>query len=158
MFDVDKFLAVFPEFGDIPSARIEFIGEWGEDFLSKTAFGKWWERAVWLFVAHRLATQFDISAKVAELGEVGADAYGMLTTSQSASTSSLSESKTASAFANSDNPLYFDLSKTRYGIMLLELIELLMPGGLLVCSGDGGFFRGDYRYGPRWGNIYAGKA
>lgn len=154
MFSYDNFIAIFPEFSGIPKDRVSFVYEFGKDFLNEQAFGKWYDRAVMLYLAHRLATQYNIDATVTSEGMVSPNEFGMMGSSKSASTSSLSESKTPSVFANSDNPLYFDLSKTRYGMMLLELIDLLMPGGYVVYGRPNFFNSVDPRLGPGWNGVY----
>lgn len=154
MFSYDSFIAIFPEFSGIPAERISFVYDFGKDLLNEQAFGKWYDRAVMLYVAHRLATQYNIDAVVTSEGMVSPSEFGMISSSKSASTSSLSEGKTPSVFANSDNPLYFDLSKTRYGIMLLALIDLLMPGGYVVYGRPNFFNSINQRLGPGWSGVY----
>lgn len=159
MFNYDTFIAIFPEFASIPRERVAFVYEFGADLLNPNAFGKWYDKALMLYIAHRLATQYNIDATVSKEGMVSPNEYGMFTSSKSASTSSLSESKSASGFMNSDNPLYFDLAKTRYGVMLLELIDLLMPGGYVVYGAPNFFNSVDPKMGPGWENtVVAGRS
>ena len=133
-FDYSSFIAVFPEFAEIESTSVIFVGDFAYDFLSKHAWGKWHERAVCLLTAHKLALKYDINATASSLGMNNPNGAQTIQLTRKAAVDSLSESGMASSLAKSDSPWIYDLSRTNYGIDLLELIELLMPASIVVYS------------------------
>ena len=132
-FDYSSFIAVFPEFTSIGATTVTFVGDFADEFLSKGAWGKWHTRAVWLLTAHKLALRYDVSPALAAIG-MNQQSAQTIPLARKASTSSLSESGMASSLAKSDSAWLYDLSRTNYGIDLLELIELLMPAAQVVYS------------------------
>lgn len=52
---VETFLSKFPSFDNVPRTKIQYWIDFAQDYLSKYNWGKWWERAVELYIAHNLA-------------------------------------------------------------------------------------------------------
>lgn len=55
MITVDTFLLHFPGFGNVSRDEIQYWLNLAQDFLNKTNWGKYWERAVELWAAHNIA-------------------------------------------------------------------------------------------------------
>lgn len=60
-FDYAQFIAVYPEFSDIPQATVEFKGNLGDKILSDTSWGDVRDEALFLWTAHRLALEYNIA-------------------------------------------------------------------------------------------------
>lgn len=137
MFSLQGFRDAYPEFSGVSDPVVISWGEFAEKFWNKAVWGKFYDDAVNLLVAHRLAVLYDISESLQENGMKDADDTSMVT-SKTATTGSLSMSNAVSSLATGDNPLDVDFSRTNYGLLLLELIQLLMPAGRVCYSLEAG--------------------
>lgn len=133
MFDVMHFLCVFPEFNGLEQAAVEFTGKREDNIVSEKYFGDLRQHAVFLRTAHRLALRFNIGTIYKTKG-LRNGASSAITTSKSASNSSLSESSELNAFVRSDNPIWVDFGRTEYGLEYLSLLEETMPQSQVVYS------------------------
>lgn len=133
MFDTNKFLTEYPEFADITQTAVTATGQREDDIVSDHAFGNLREHAVFLRTAHRLALRFNIGKQYGLKGLRNGATTG-ITTSKSASNSSLSESTELNAFVRSDNPLWADFGRTEYGLEYLSLLEETLPQSQVVYS------------------------
>lgn len=133
MFDTNKFLAEYPEFADIIQTAVTATGQREDDIVSDHAFGNLREHAVFLRTAHRLALRFNIGKQYGIKGLRNGATTG-ITTSKSASNSSLSESTELNAFVRSDNPLWADFGRTEYGLEYLSMLEETLPQSQVVYS------------------------
>lgn len=151
-FNVDVFLQVYKEFSGIAAPIIQMQGNAAIAYLSCCAFCNMYAYAVSLLTAHRLARIYNIGAAY--------DANGMqdqssteLGTSKSASTTSLSESSTPLGLVTGGDPFTSELATTRYGLILLQLIETLVPAADIATGASLG--REIYT-GPPWPVISPG--
>lgn len=133
MFDVMTFLAEYPEFANITQTAVNATGQREDNVVSDKYFGDLREHAVFLRTAHRLALRFNIGTIYKTNGLRNGASSG-ITTSKSASNSSLSESTELNAFVRSDNPIWADFGRTNYGIEYLSLLEETMPHSQVVYS------------------------
>lgn len=139
-FDYAQFIAVYPEFSDIPQATVEFKGNLGDKILSDTSWGDVRDEALFLWTAHRLALEYNI-AKALKNNKKNSINPGLVN-SQSASNASLSNSYSHSAMVSSDNPMQADYARTSYGLEFLSLMNMVMPAGYVVISGENYCCRG----------------
>ena len=130
-FNVPLFLAAYDEFAEISEGRIRIEGDTNIALLSADAFGNFYQLAVGLMTAHRLAIAYNITKGLSDAGKNDLTST-TISTSLSASTSSLSEGTSALALTNSDDPLTADLSRTAYGLQLLGLLKAVIPAGEIV--------------------------
>lgn len=140
MFCVVKFLEEYPEFAPggpetkgISQGAICATGNREDGIVSDHSFGDLREHAVFLRTAHRLALRFNIGAQYGKNG-MRNGASSAITTSKSASNSSLSESSELNAFVRSDNPIWADFGRTTYGLEYLSLLEETLPSSQVVYS------------------------
>lgn len=133
MFDVNVFLTEYPEFVQVTPCAIIKTGTREDDIVSESSFGDLREHAVFLRTAHRLALRFNIG-KQYKINGMNNGASSGITTSKSASNSSLSESTELNAFVRSDNPLWADFGRTTYGLEYLSLLEETLPHSQVVYS------------------------
>lgn len=133
MFDVNVFLTEYPEFMQVNQCAVLKIGDREDGIVSDTSFGDLREHAVFLRTAHRLALRFNIG-KQYKINGMRNGASSGITTSKSASNSSLSESTELNAFVRSDNPLWADFGRTTYGLEYLSLLEETLPESKVVYS------------------------
>lgn len=133
MFDTNTFLAEYPEFADITQTAVTATGQREDDIVSDHAFGDLRQHAVFLRTAHRLALRFNIGKQYGIKGLRNGATTG-ITTSKSASNSSLSESTELNAFVRSDNPLWADFGRTEYGLEYLSMLEETLPQSQVVYS------------------------
>ena len=133
VFDQNVFLMEYPEFVQVSPCAIIRTGNREDDIVSDTAFGDLREHAVFLRTAHRLALRFNIG-KQYQLNGMKNASNSAITTSKSASNSSLSESSELNAFVRSDNPLWADFGRTSYGLEYLSLLEETLPESQVVYS------------------------
>ncbi len=133
MFDINKFLTMYPEFIQINQCAVLGVGTREDDIVSETSFGDLREHAVFLRTAHRLALRFNINSQYKINGMRNGMSSG-ITTSKSASNASLSESTELNAFVRSDNPLWADFGRTNYGLEYLSLLEETLPYSKVVYS------------------------
>lgn len=133
MFDVMTFWHEYPEFNSIEQAAVTAAGNREDSIVSDTAFGDLREHAVFLRTAHRLALRFNIGKQYGVKG-LRNGANSGITTSKSASNSSLSESTELNAFVRSDNPLWADFGRTLYGMEYLSMLEENLPVSQVVTS------------------------
>ena len=143
--DVAKFVEIFPEFGELTNATMERYGDTAIALLNSGEFGQFYQLAVGLLTAHRLALTFDLSAGYESAGkkdqtstEVG--------TNVSASSSSLSTGSTPLSLVTGDDPFAADLARTKYGLELLALIRTLISPVTLTA----GMPVGRYLYTMQW--------
>lgn len=127
---VDDFRNAFPEFAAVPDSAVTGALETAQLLWSERRLGKFWSRVVMLSVAHRLAVRYNIAEGLKTEGMKGVDAG--ITSSQSASTSSLSITNANNALITGNDPFLADLGRTNYGLELLSLLELIMPHGYVV--------------------------
>lgn len=142
---VDKFVEYYPEFANLQQTAISVTGDTAVSMLSVCNFGRMFQYAVGLLTAHRLAQLFDLSAEYDNEGKRD-QATTEIGTSLSASTSSLSEGSSPLALVNSDDPFVSDLAQTKYGLQLLALIRMWIPGTSVVTgqSLGSGFYGGQW--------------
>ena len=133
MFNTTKFLEEYPEFGGITQTAVTATGEREDSIVSDHSFGDLREHAVFLRTAHRLAIRFNIGTRYG-LNGLRNGASSAITTSKSASNSSLSESSELNAFVRSDNPIWADFGRTSYGLEYLSLLEETMLHSQVVYS------------------------
>lgn len=123
-FDSELFVKFFPEFSSLPNDVIAQVGNFSSCSLNLSTLGKCYNYAVALLTCHRLYLRFENTASSSEELSFAAQSTSE-TTSMSASTSSLSESKTLNGLVSSQNPTISDLARTNYGLELLGLINSL---------------------------------
>lgn len=133
MFDVMEFLCMYPEFDSLQQAAVNGVGKREDSIVSDHAFGDLRKHAVYLRTAHRLALRFNIGKQYGIKGLRNGATTG-ITTSKSASNSSLSESTELNAFVRSDNPLWADFGRTEYGLEYLSMLEETLPQSQVVYS------------------------
>lgn len=132
-FNYAQFIAVYPEFSDIPQTNVEFKGNMGDKLLSESSWGDMRDEALFLWTAHRLALEYNI-AKALKTNKKNSINPGLVS-SQSASNASLSNSYSHSAMVSSDDPMQADFARTTYGLEYLSLMNMVMPAGYVVISG-----------------------
>ena len=129
-FNVDKFTALFPEFGDaskFPPVRIEIFWDLAGDFVSEngcpfsTLRGKRAETVRYYFTAHLLT----LSTLQQEF-EVGEEQGGFV---QSATIDNITVNKLAPPASDMWG---WWMAQTPYGQFILSLLEALSVGGLSV--------------------------
>lgn len=133
MFKLECFMKQYPEFAEVDKCVISSIGDREDLIVSDSSWGKIRQHALFLRVAHRLALKFNIGKVYAQKG-MRNNATSAITTSKSASNSSLSESSQLNAFAQSDNPIWADFGRTGYGLEYLSLLEENMAYGNVILS------------------------
>lgn len=133
-FKSEMFLKFFPEFSSIEENYISTYGTLSVALLNAQAFGVMFNTAAGLFTAHRLARIFDLSQNYEDYG-MADQSSSDITTSVSASTSSLAEGSSLIPLANSEDPYFADLAATKYGLLFLHLLKVWIPGGYLVRGG-----------------------
>lgn len=133
MFDVMTFTHEYPEFNVVEKSAVTTTGNREDSIVSDTAFGDLREHAVFLRTAHRLALRFNVGKQYGIKGLRNGASSG-ITTSKSASNSSLSESTELNAFVRSDNPLWADFGRTLYGMEYLSMLEETLPQSQVVIS------------------------
>lgn len=129
-FKASVFLSVYDEFSHISEGRLVMEGQTSIALLNQQAFGSFYQLAVALLTGHRLAIAYDSSSDTAT-GKKDLSSTN-ISTSLSASTSSLSEGSSILSLTNSDDPLTADLSRTGYGLQLLGLLKNIIPAGEIV--------------------------
>lgn len=138
VFVVEEFLKSFPEFNQLNEDTIQFYGDISYDLLPlKIWSDKWHMRACYLLTAHNLAMRFPIEDITNEDGSITPlnDVNNTIqVTSHSAGTGSLSESGTAIVNSTDADTFTANLSQTRYGLMLLSLMDVVLPKSYLVRS------------------------
>lgn len=135
--DYETFVKWFPEFKTIDQGAAEFALEWANDMLPVKVWKCNWRRAAALYTAHMLYLRFLVTDQAAaEAGVRPGTAMLGAGSSVSVSTTSMSESKTATALMNSASPTEADLGRTEYGLQLLALIEAVIPVSRVVYSPD----------------------
>lgn len=137
----ERFTTDYPEFAEnsgtgVPMTAVTRQLEMGNISLSRQAWGKFRPYAVELWAAHYLALRFTLSSSFTALGLRSLDEVAGVAQSQSASNTSLSESRTNPAMLNSQNPFYADMARTEYGMEFLSLMHLAIPPGGVVLSPD----------------------
>ncbi len=130
-FCVEEFLNYFKEFSKLDYWAIYGAGSASVALLRYESFGRMFDLAVGLYTAHRLALLYDLSEAYDENG-MSDQSNTNIPSSISASTSQLSESSAPLTLATSDDPFTADLATTKYGIQLLALIRVWIPGGEIV--------------------------
>lgn len=150
-FNVERFLQLFKEFSKLEP---DIVYEYGLDaiaLLRPCSFGRFFNKAVALYTAHRLARTYNLGDAFMQNGmedqsstEQGANL--------SASTNSLTESSQAMQLANGDDPFTSELASTRYGLQLLALIRVLIAPADLVKGEP----LGNYIYNLQWPPVNAG--
>lgn len=130
-FNSEMFLAVYDEFEQLAQAKITLAGNSAIALLNNKVFGIFWQQAVALLTAHRLAISYNVGSGYENAGKNDMSST-TIATSISASTSSLSEGSSLLGLTNSDDPFTADLSRTAYGLELLGLIKNLIPAGEIV--------------------------
>lgn len=133
-FVYEDFIAAFPEFSQIPESAVKYRGNFADRLIHPTNWGDFRTDAVFLFTAHCLAIEYNITAALKEFGKSTGVLNSGMVTSMSASNASLSQSFATNALVTSDNPLYADLGRTIYGLRYLELMEMTMAYGYVVIS------------------------
>lgn len=146
-FSVEIFLETYPEFGRLEPNIVQMQGDTSIAYLNYRAFGRMYALAVALLTAHRLATTYDI------LDELDANGKTNLVdtsvgTSNSASTSSLSEGSTPLGLVTGDDPFNADLARTGYGLQLLVLIKTWISPGEIVLGAQLGRYYGATQWPP----------
>ena len=91
---------------------------------------------VYLRTAHYLALRFNIAEGLAAAGVNSEMTETGAVSSMSASVGSLSITKANSALLSSDNAFEADLSRTRYGLEFLSLLEMVVAPAQVVISRD----------------------
>lgn len=129
--DLTTFRALYPEFAAVSDVVVTSELEGAQLLFDDTALGKFYERIVYLYAAHRLALQYNISAACGQLGKSDPYSPGQAA-SISASNSSLSQSSALGAFAVGDNPWMVDMARTTYGLELLSILRIILPVGRVV--------------------------
>lgn len=137
--DVVKFVEFFPEFAELKNAVMETYGDVAIALLRQSAFGTFWQYAVGLLTAHRLAESFDLSDGYAEAGKSDQSSTEV-GTNVSASSSSLSTGSTPLSLATGDDAFAADLARTKYGLELLALIRTLVSPVTLTRGAPVGRF------------------
>lgn len=151
-FVVDVFLQVYKEFGEISPPMIQMQGNAAIAYLNRCAFGNMYAYAVALLTAHRLARIYNIGMVYSAL-DMHDQSTTELGTSKSASTTSLSEGSTPLGLVTGGDPFTSELATTRYGLILLQLIETLVPAADIATGASLG--REVYT-GPPWPVISPG--
>lgn len=134
-YTYDTFIADYPEFTGLPQNAVDRQLRESTLMLNPGAWGKWYEMAQGLWVAHYLALEYDISAKCRELGMKSPYDVGTVN-NQAASTSSVSIGATTSAMLTGDDPILADFARTTYGMKYLNLLNTVTPAGQVVYSQD----------------------
>ncbi len=150
-FNTAIFMSYYPEFDRLQTMVVYGVGVASISLLSIPAFGRMYDKAVALHTAHRLARLYDMASAYEDAG-LQDQSSSEITTNTSASTSSLSEGSTPLQLATGDDPFSADLATTRYGLELLALIRVWVPGGELV-SGEQ---IGRPLYGMQWPPVNSG--
>lgn len=130
------FIKAYPEFAGIEQSAINYRGCFADRFVSDTTFGEFRTDAVFLFAAHCLAIEFNISSGLANAGKNSSMLNTGVASSISASNASLSQSFVNNSLITSDNPLFADLGRTVYGLRFLELLQMCALYGYVVLSPD----------------------
>lgn len=130
-FSTSVFLSAYAEFNNVPETALMLQGETSIAFLSTSSFGRFYQLAVALLTAHRLATTYDIKASLDADGKTDTTST-TVGTSISASTSSLSESATPISLATGDDAFSADLARTGYGLQLLSLLKMVVSPAEIV--------------------------
>lgn len=123
-FDSEIFVKLFPEFSNLPQEVVANVGTLSSCSLNLSELGKRYNYAVALLTCHRLFLRFENTTYSADEFSLSSQSTSE-TTSMSASTSSLSESKTINGLVSSQNPTISDLARTNYGLELLGIINTL---------------------------------
>jgi len=134
-YDREAFIADYPEFADLPQGAVDRQLRQSRLMLNPAAWSKWLEMARGLWVAHYLALEYDISAKIRELGKRSPYDLGQ-TINMVANTNGLTLGKAPSLMLTGDNPLFADFGRTSYGIEYLNLLYTVVPSGDVVYSPD----------------------
>ena len=132
---IDNFVDNYPEFAHLPQNAIGREFKQSELMLSQTAWGKWFQMAQEFWCAHNLALQWNISDACAKLGKRSPYDVSAVT-SQTASTTSLSQSMSPPELLKSDDPTLLDFLRTSYGMRYLNLLYTVIPAGEVVHSSD----------------------
>lgn len=128
------FLEAYPEFANVPQSAAEMQLELAAAFVCQSALGKWWQHAVFLLAAHRLALRYPLNDAAQDAGLNPGLASSATVTSISASTSSLSQTIGQSSKTNSESAQEADLARTNYGLEYLALLETIAPMACVVIS------------------------
>jgi len=135
-YDCKAFIAEYPEFGaPLPETAVERQLRQSALMLNPGAWGKWIEMARGLWTAHYLALEYDISAKILELGKHSPYDLGQ-TINMVANTNGLTQGKAPSLMLTGDNPLLADFGRTDYGLRYLNLLYTVVAPGDVVYSPD----------------------
>lgn len=134
-FNSEMFLEIYDEFSKLTQAKVKLVGNTAIALLRVNVFGVFWQQAVALLTAHRIATTYNIGNGYEDAGK-NELSNTTIATSISASTSSLSESSSLLSLNNSEDPFTSDLSRTAYGLELLGLIKNIIPAGEIVRGGS----------------------
>lgn len=135
-FVYDDFVEAYPEFGKLPESGVKYRGSFADRFVSKTTFGEFRTDAVYLYTAHCLAIEYNITSALKGVGKNSSMLNTGIAGSISASNASLSQSFINNSLVTSDNPLFADLGRTVYGLRFLELLMLAADYGYAVLSPD----------------------
>ena len=135
MYVYETFIEDYPEFAGLPEAAVKRVIGQSVLMLAEKVWGKWFHMAQGLWTAHYLALAYDIAAACAELGMKSPTDMGAVT-SLSASTSSLSISRSTSAMLTGDDPIAADFGRTAYGMQYLNILETVIPPVAVVYSAD----------------------
>lgn len=150
-FNTAIFVAYYPEFARLDTMTVYGVGLASVSLLSVPAFGRMYDKAVALYTAHRLSRLFDMASAYEDAGMLDQSSTE-ITTNTSAATSSLSEGSTPLQLATGDDPFSADLATTRYGLELLALIKVWVPGGEVVTGAQ----IGRPLYGMQWPPVNSG--
>jgi hypothetical protein len=135
-FDYNNFIAMFPEFTKLSEELVEpwsniAVDLFGHMCVKPTVL----DDIVNLAVAHLVYTRYSIDPEDPE-EYTGVNIKDMgdttITTSKSVGTSSISTSGTLQYVPDSTSAFLNTLSTTKYGMLLLSLLEIYAPVGYLV--------------------------
>ena len=128
------FIAAYPEFAGVPEAQGKRQLGLGVKLWSPGVVGNFHDEMVYLWTAHYLALRFNIADGLESSG-VNPEMTGSGTvSSMSASVGSLSITNANSAMVSSDNAFEADMSRTRYGLEFLSLLDMVVGPGRVVIS------------------------
>lgn len=121
--------AIAPEFDGVDDEQIERLLFFYGDFVSKSYFGKRYERALALLIAHQLTLFQSISDSVAAGGDSSSSSImrGDVVMEKEGDLQRQYSGDSSSSASASDALL----SKTPYGKMYLSLLSMLRPLGVM---------------------------
>ncbi len=135
-FDYNKFMQVFPEFNKLSEEQVEpwstiAIDLFGEMYVKPSIL----DDIINFTTAHLVYTRYSIDpVDTEEYTGVNLKDMGdtTITTSKSVGTSSISTSGTLQYIPDSNSAFLNTLSTTKYGMIVLSLLEIYAPIGYLV--------------------------